>query len=86
MQKSKVIKLMQIKVSNEKFVLRQAFHAFQAWRLETEVERRALDRRQQLFMINNAKLEVQRSKAALQSLYRQQQLRLKSGNPTLAAN
>ena len=60
-----------MKVNNEKAILRQAFHAFSLWRLETEVEKRALDRRQQLFMINNAKLEVQRSKAALQSLYRQ---------------
>ena len=54
-----------MKVNNEKAILRQAFHAFSLWRLETEVEKRALDRRQQLFMINNAKLEVQRSKAAL---------------------
>lgn len=52
-------------------MLRQTFQSFSRWRLETQVEKRALDRRQQLFMINNAKLEVQRSKAALQSLYRQ---------------
>ena len=59
-----------MKVNNEKAIMREAFHAFNLWHLETEVEKRALDRRQQLFMINNAKLEVQRSKAALQSLYR----------------
>lgn len=65
LQRQKVIKIISIKVNNEKAMLREAFHAFSLWRLETEVEKRALDRRQQLFMINNAKLEVQRSKAAL---------------------
>ena len=65
-------------VANERAVIRHAFHAFLQWRLEAEVEKRALDRRQQLFLINNAKLQVQRSKTALQSLYRQK-LALKGG-------
>ena len=60
-----MVKIIALKVANEKVVLREAFHAFSQWRLETQVEKRALDRRQQLFMLNNAKLEVQRSKAAL---------------------
>ena len=67
-----MIKIVAVKLNNEKALLREAFHAFMLWRLETQVDKRALDRRQQLFMINNAKLEVQRSKAALSSLYRQQ--------------
>ena len=35
MQKQKVIKLIQIKVANEKAVLRHAFQAFSRWHLET---------------------------------------------------
>ena len=32
-----------------------------------------MDRQQSLFLVNNAKLEVQRSKAALKTLYRHRQ-------------
>ena len=45
-------------IANERAMTRHVFHAFMHWRMETEVEKRALDRRQQLFMITNAKLDV----------------------------
>ena len=45
LQRQKVIKIIAMKVNNEKAILREAFHAFNLWRLETEVEKRALDRR-----------------------------------------
>ena len=35
LQKARVVKLMAIKVANEKAVMREAFHAFAQWRLET---------------------------------------------------
>ena len=76
--------LIKIRVANEKAILRQAFYAFMRWRIETQVDKRALDRRQQNFILNNAKFEVKRSKTALQSLYRQQSIRMQTGlNPAV---
>ena len=70
LQKQKVQAMISIKVANEKALMRICFSAFSRWKLDSQIEGKALDRRQQLFLMNNAKLEVQRSKAALQSLYR----------------
>ena len=35
------------------------------WRFTTLVDKSALDKRQKMFLVNNAKMEVQRSKATL---------------------
>ena len=72
LQKQKVQAMISIKVANEKALMRICFSAFSRWKLDSQIEGKALERRQKLFLMNNAKLEVQRSKAALQSLYRQQ--------------
>ena len=72
LQKQKVQAIITINIANQKALMRICFSAFSKWKLDSQIEGRALDRRQQLFLMNNAKLEVQRSKAALQSLYRQQ--------------
>ena len=45
LQREKVVRIIGLKVSNEKALMRQAFFAFSRWRMETEVEKRALDRR-----------------------------------------
>ena len=49
-------------------------HYFGYLRFVTLVDKRVADKRQTLFLINNAKLEAQRSKAALYSLYAQKHL------------
>ena len=46
LQRQKVIRMIALKVNNEKARLREIFHAFSLWHLETQVEKRAYDRRQ----------------------------------------
>jgi len=45
-QKGRVKRICALMVSNERAMSRHLFHSFMHWRLETEVEKRALDRRQ----------------------------------------
>ena len=43
--KEKVKRICALMVANERAMTRHVFHAFMHWRMETEVEKRALDRR-----------------------------------------
>ena len=58
LQKSRVLALISIKVTNQVSLLRVMFRFFCKWKIESIVEKRALDRRQQMFVINNAKLDI----------------------------
>ena len=58
LQKKKVLAMINIKVANEKALLRIVFSAFSRWKMDAQVESMALDRRQQLYLMNNAKMEV----------------------------
>ena len=46
LQKKKVIAMINIKVSNERALMRMVFSSFSKWKLEAQVEEKALDRRQ----------------------------------------
>jgi hypothetical protein len=48
--------------------------ALSHWKFTTLVDKSALDKRQKMFLVNNAKMEVQSSKTTLSQLYRQKHL------------
>lgn len=64
--------LINLKVANKLALLRFIFRAFARWKLETTIDKRLLDQKQKTFLLHNTKMEIQRSKMALQKLYRQQ--------------
>ena len=58
--------------------------ALSHWRFNTLVDKSALDKRQKMFLVNNAKMEVQRSKTTLAQLYRQKHLGVNNYDTTNA--
>lgn len=47
-----------IRIANELALIRKKFRSFGKWKLESLVEKQVMDRRQQMFVVNNAKLEI----------------------------
>ena len=62
--------MVKLRVVAERAGLRDKAQAFHRWKMESLLEQKAMDIRQANFLITNAKLEVQKSKTALQTLYK----------------
>ena len=60
----------QFMLSYQAISIKSQARAMAKWRFYALVMKYALDRREKLFLVNNAKLEVQRNKSALSNLYR----------------
>jgi len=58
LQKQRVMVLINLRVNNRLALLRFIFKAFARWKLETEIDKKLLDRKQQHFLIHNTKLEI----------------------------
>lgn len=58
LQKQRVLVLINLKVANKLALLRFVFKAFANWKLETQIDKRLLDRKQQTFLLHNTKLEI----------------------------
>ena len=69
-QRQKVLALISVRLNFERSTIRVMYAAFSRWKIEALVEQRSMDIRQSQFLVNNTRLEVQRSKQALQTLYK----------------
>eukprot|EP00347_Sterkiella_histriomuscorum_P006995 403350650 len=58
---------------NDKVLIRHSQGAFNQWKLITIIDRKAENKKLQQYFMNNAKLEIQKSKVVLQKLYHQKQ-------------
>ncbi|CDW89251.1 UNKNOWN [Stylonychia lemnae] len=59
---------------NDKALIRHIQGAFNAWKITTIIDKKAENKKLQQYFMNNAKLEIQKSKVVLQKLYHQKQL------------
>ena len=70
----KLMKLSVIRKINSLAINRHLSAAFNEWKFETLLEKKAMNKKLQMLFLNNAKIEVERNKNVLKSLYLNKQL------------
>lgn len=58
-----------IRIINERSIIRNTSTAFHEWKLITQVDKKAENKKLQTFFLNNAKKEVHKSQLILSNLY-----------------